>query len=69
LNNTLIHKCHQFHEKVNPLEHSIMLEPGLYHVQWDGVGDNGSPLESGTYMYVLGHAGQTVQSGNFMIRE
>ena len=46
-----------------------MLEPGLYHVQWDGVGDNGLPLESGTYMYVLGHAGQTVQSGNFMIRE
>jgi len=47
----------------------IMLEPGLYHVQWDGIGDNGTALESGTYMYVLGHVGQTIQSGNFMIRE
>ena len=47
----------------------IMLEPGLYHVQWDGIGDNGTALESGTYMYVLSIEGKTIHSGNFLIRE
>ncbi|MFM7158441.1 MAG: metallophosphoesterase [Bacteroidota bacterium] len=47
----------------------IMLEAGIYHVQWDGIGDNGAALESGSYMYVLGHKGAIVKSGNFIVRD
>lgn len=47
----------------------IMLEPGQYHVQWNGVDDLGSTLESGTFVYILSQDGTAIHTGTFIIRD
>jgi hypothetical protein len=47
----------------------IMLEPGQYHVQWNGVDDLGSTLESGTFVYILSQDGNAIHTGTFIIRD
>jgi hypothetical protein len=47
----------------------IMLDPGQYHVQWNGVDELGITLESGTFIYILSQEGKPIQNGNFIIRE
>ena len=47
----------------------IMLEPGQYHVQWNGVDDSGSTIESGTFMYILSQDGTAIHTGTFIIRD
>ncbi len=47
----------------------IMLEPGQYHVQWNGVDDLGSTLENGTFVYILSQDGTAIHTGTFIIRD
>ena len=51
------------------ISNGIMLEPGEYHVQWNGIDETGTPLESGSFIYMLSQDGKPINSGNFIIRE
>ena len=50
------------------LSEGISLEPNLYHIQWNGIGDDGLALESGSFLYVLSQDGKPIVSGTFLIR-
>lgn len=50
------------------LSEEISLEPNLYHIQWNGIGDDGLALESGSFLYVLSQDGKPIVSGSFLIR-
>jgi hypothetical protein len=46
----------------------IVLEPGIYHVQWDGIDDTGAALENGTFTYVVSQDNVAISNGTFLIR-